>query len=367
MAYGDAPLALTDAIAHLAGGVAALRPDWAEAVPVEAALGRWPAGVVPAAEPLPAHSLAARDGFALRARDVDGASLYAPIWLRLAAGHARKVVSGDALLAGEDAVVSARDTPVDGEAISVMEAVPAGHGVWAEGSEIRQGAALLEPERALNRLDLARLRLAGHENVPCGPRVRVSLAVAETAAAHAAASLMCGILGPLIHVRPEAGTPGSRPPSLRLVVGVPAGSATAAEWLDAEGRCDVPAIALSPGSETALGRIGDDVVVVLPALPWPAAVVTWALLRPGLAPDPPEKPRLPPRCLPLLRKVSSPLGWREVVPVAIRDQAATPLPRGLRSPPLGTDGTIVIAAGSEGFHRGASGPVQSLDELGGWT
>ena len=126
-------------------------------------------------------------------------------------------------------------------------------------------------------------------------------------------------------------------------------------YLNGEASNHVYGIALSPGDTAAFASVGRRPVLALPGR-LDAALAVWlaigrrllARLTAGTEEEPAAKARL-------ARKVASPLGLAEVVPVRLRDGAAEPIASGYLS--LATlaqaDGWILVSPDSEGYPAGA--------------
>jgi molybdopterin biosynthesis enzyme len=113
-------------------------------------------------------------------------------------------------------------------------------------------------------------------------------------------------------------------------------------------------IALSPGETAAFGIVGSRPVLLLPGR-LDAAIAGWLVLGQHLLERlsaSTEQTTTTPAIL--ARKIASPLGLAEVVPVRCRDGRAEPLASGYL--PLAAiaqaDGWIFVPAGSEGYPAG---------------
>jgi molybdopterin molybdotransferase len=183
-------LALLDArAAVLRDLLADARSPRVEGVLLDQAVGRVLAAPLVADRDQPPFDRVTRDGFAVRAVDVAGASEATPVELgvdgevpagaelagRVEAGRCVEIMTGAPLPAGADAVVMVEHTerPSPG-AVRVRRAVAAGENVVPRGSELGQGAVAL-PAGA--RLDPAAVALAA--SLGCAePQVRARPRVA---------------------------------------------------------------------------------------------------------------------------------------------------------------------------------------------
>jgi putative molybdopterin biosynthesis protein len=139
------------------------------------------------------------------------------------------------------------------------------------------------------------------------------------------------------------------------------------------GTLAVHGVAVRPGHPVVLGVVGQTPVLGAPGYPVSAALTFEIFAVPLLA----ELSGAPPRRRPvttarLARKLASPLGMDDWVRVRLGvvggDTVATPLPRGagVLTSLVRADGLLVVPAGSEGHHAGASVTVEllrTLDEI----
>ena len=164
--------------------IAGAEPLPAESVSIGAALGRVLAQDVCAPQPCPADNRSTRDGYALRAADVAGASPHNPVLLHLAgecrmgtvchaalhAGEAWRVYTGGPLPHGADAVVMQEDakpqhSPSRSPHIAISQPCAAGLHVLARGADMPQGAQLAKGGTKLGAHHIA-LLAQFYEHVP---------------------------------------------------------------------------------------------------------------------------------------------------------------------------------------------------------
>ncbi len=177
-----------------------------EEVPVVAARGRVLAAPVVAATDLPPWDNSAMDGYAVRADDIAGAGEETPARLRLVGevaaggvpgvdvgpGCAARIATGAPLPPGADAVVQVElTTPLDAAgvagprgrdavglapaAVLVHAALPAGSNVRLRGGDLRGGATVLGPGRAVGPAEVALIAGAGVAVVSVHRRPRVAV------------------------------------------------------------------------------------------------------------------------------------------------------------------------------------------------
>lgn len=160
-----------------------------ERIPLEAAVGRVAARRATAARPVPAFARATWDGYAVRSRDVAGATSAAPIRLpvvgavyaegnaptRLRPGTAVAIATGGAMPPGADAVAIVEHVRESPGAIALDRPVPAGERIAAPGSDLRRGAVLVRPGDLLTPARLGALAIAGHSGVTVHRRPTVAI------------------------------------------------------------------------------------------------------------------------------------------------------------------------------------------------
>lgn len=358
------PASLTPLDAARAALLQGLEPMAAVALPLAEALG-CVAADVPALQPIPPHDIAVADGWALRARDLVGASSYSPLPL---ANAPVWVAAGDAMPQGCDCVIDADLVAQTGPmALVLAEAIP-GQGVRRIGGDLAEGGFVIASGRPVRPLDLLIARAAGLEKLSVRrPRLRVvNIPAASGPTVTATATL-------IVEIARAAGAE---------VVGVEASGRDAvsiAEALDASsrdmfvsiggsgvGRGDAAILALAqrgelvahgiamqPGRTSAIGRIGKIPVIALPGAPDQALAAWWTLALPALDQISGRQPRAP-VTLPLARKIASSVGIAEIVlvekiedtwmPLAIGDLSLQTIAR--------ADAWLEVSGESEGFAAG---------------
>ena len=375
------PVALETAWRWIEGN--ALRLD-AESVDLEAAHGRIPVEPPLAAGDVPATSCAAEDGYAVSAEATVGAAPYNPLSCPIAEavagglprGAVARVGAGQPLPLGANAVVPYDAVEPEGDGrISVLAGVAEGAGVMMAACELRAGEPLWPAARRgpLRAADIGLLAAAGIRRVAVIRRPRTRILIAGAASAP-------DLLGPMLHAlverdggvvidvaRLERGQArlAAVVADAEIVIVARAVEGRPGEGIDAlvagAAEMAIRGVAIEPGRETCLARLGDAIVTLLPDLPaacfWSYELVAGRALRcrGGRAPDFPFESR---RCR-TTRKIASPLGLTEVVPVRL-DPAApgavVPFPNG-PSPRLrdaaAADGFALIPAASEGSPAGS--------------
>ncbi len=318
---------------------------------------------MPPLQAVPRRDTAASDGWALRARDLVGASSYTPLPL---ARPPVWVEAGDAMPEDCDCVVDADSVDHAGPRFQMLaEAIP-GQGVRRAGADIAEGKSVIAPSRRIRRIDLLGARAAGLQSLNVRrPRLRlvdipansgytdtVQL-IAELAGA-AGASTARAKAGR----RDAASTAKAIEPGdcdlLVTIGGSGVGRTDAAiAALAARGEVVAHGIAVQPGRTAAVGRIGKIPVVALPGAPDQALAAWLTLVLPVLD----RLSGLAPRqsiTLPLARKIASSVGIGEIVLLERTENAWMPLAIG--EMPLATiarsDAWLLVPGGSEGFAAG---------------
>jgi molybdopterin molybdotransferase len=161
-----------------------------ETVVLENATGRVLAGAVVAGENIPAFPRATMDGFAVRARDVYGASEIIPALLevvgkvemgeaadqQLITGQAIAIPTGGMLPPGADAVVMVEHTqPLDDRTIEVTRPAAPGDNVLQAGEDLRLGEEVLPAGHRLRPQDAGLLAALGIMSVDVVRRPRVAV------------------------------------------------------------------------------------------------------------------------------------------------------------------------------------------------
>ncbi|MGH1575221.1 molybdopterin-binding protein [Methylobacterium sp. P31] len=301
-------LPFRDALALLCGDVAPVTPC---RLTLSAAQGRISAEAIAALRAVPDRFSALRDGFAVEAASVGGASPYAPVPLVAAPPW---VEAGESLPTGTDAVL----LPEGFEGGAVVADVAVREGVRAPGEEIDAGEILVAAGTRIGPLQRLGLAAAGLEAVAVRlPWLRV---VSTGASAH---DYLAPLLVRLIEDhggRAESVATGDEAeaiaeairhdgPDAVLVLGGSGFGRTdhSAEALGRAGEVRAHGIALRPGETAAIGTVQGRSVLILPGRPEAALAVFLALGRPLLArlTGAREAPRAVQRCCAKLRPRSA--------------------------------------------------------------
>jgi len=330
-------------------------------LPLAKALGCIAADM-PALAAFPPAAIAAADGWALRARDLAGASSYTPLPL---AKPPVWVEAGDALPEGCDCVVDSDAIDRSGPMVQVLaDAIP-GQGVRRSGGDIAAGSSVAAGRR-IGPLDLLVMRAAGLETAAVRrPRLQIVNIPARSGQVMTAELIVANARGAGAEVRlieassrEVSGIAGAFDPDgcnlLITIGGSGVGRSDAAvAALARRGQVIAHGIALQPGRTAALGSIETIPVIVLPGAPDQALAAWWTLVLPALDRLSGRLPRRP-VTLPLARKIASSVGIAEIALLARNDDAWMPLAVGdLPIESLArADGWLAVPGGSEGHAAG---------------
>ncbi len=192
MVGAEALLTLDEAREQMLAGVTALP---SEQVPLAEAAGRVLAQAITSLLTVPPWDNSAMDGFAVRAADVEFATIDAPVVLPVvgesAAGRALdasvevgtavRILTGAPMPPGADTVVPVEDTDAPMGAaelpghVSIRRPRPVGAHVRRAGGDLREGMALLDAGTELTPAQLALIAAGGHGRVTVHRRPRVAV------------------------------------------------------------------------------------------------------------------------------------------------------------------------------------------------
>lgn len=351
-------------------------PDVADSEPVALgqARGRVLAAPLPFPGDLPDRDLALDDGYAVRAQDTQGASPYNPLFLSLvpkeaalAAGNASACHAGEALPPGADAVLPLEAGEAAATSLELCAEVASGTGIGRRGQTGRGGDIALAAGQCLAAAQIALAASLGVARLTLRrrPTVALRIAGAKPPAAEALAAALAALIvrdGGLPRAGPGRALAEAGADDLVLLVGRSGwgeDDAAATDIAAAGGRLDHHGLALTPGGSAGLGWLGSTPLLLLPGEPL-AALVTYELLAGRLLRRLAGRPSAwpgPVRRLTLTRKIASPIGLSEFVPVLCQGETAAPLPL---APPGGlvslarADGFLIVPAEREGYPPGAA-------------
>jgi molybdopterin biosynthesis enzyme len=333
---------------------------------VSEALGRTLAQDVIVATNVPAAPMALRDGWAVQSDLTHDASSYTPAVLP---ALPKRLNAGDVLPAAADAVAPLDAVVIRAKTAEIVIAMAAGDGVLGAGADLSAKSILLVAGRRLKHGDIAALAAAGVRRIAVrAPRVRVAPppgtgdAVIDAITSFAAAAIAHEGGVAIASDLPPDGDPlaaALQDDSVDAIVGIGGTGCGAAdrsvETLAALGQVDAHGIAIMPGETAAVGFAGTRPVLLVPGR-IDAAMAVWLLIgRHILAHLCGRELDEPAVTAELSRKISSPLGLAEMVPVRRLDQKVEPIASGYI--PLQAiaraDGWVLVPADSEGYQAGA--------------
>jgi molybdopterin molybdotransferase len=333
------PASLTPLDVALAAVLEGLEPVEATALPLAEALGCVAAGM-PTLNGHPPHDIAASDGWAMRARDLVGASSYSPLPLTKSPVW---VEAGDVMPDACDCVVDADSVDQTGAMVQALaEAIP-GQGVRRLGGDIGPGHSVIAPGQSIRPLDLLIARTAGLQQLNVRQPILRIVNIAANSADAATAPLIaeCARAAGVAVIFTE--TAARDPASIAAARDPAAGD----RMISAHG------IALQPGRTSAVGRIWKIPVIALPGAPDQALAGWWTLALPALDRLSGRQKRKP-VTLPLARKIASSVGVAEIallerhdggwMPLAVGELALTTIAR--------ADAWLAVPGSSEGFAAG---------------
>ena len=356
------PVSLTPLDAALDALLRGLEPLAPVALPLAEALGCVAAEILP----LPAHpsrDVAVSDGWALRARDLVGASSYSPLPL---SAPPVWVEAGEAMPAGCDCVIDADLLDQTGPIVQALaEAIP-GQGVRRAGSEISGASALIASGRRIRPLDLLIARAAGLAelnvrrprlrivNIPAASGEAVTAQLIAESARAAGADVVCVEAAARDAASVAAAADAGACDLLITTGGTGVGGSDAViAALARRGEVIAHGIAVQPGRTAAVGRAGTIPAIALPGAPDQALAAWWTLALPVLDALSGREPR-PAVTLPLARKIASSVGIAELalveaiegrwLPLAVGDLSLDAIAR--------ADAWLVVPGGAEGFAAG---------------
>jgi len=264
---------------------------------------------ITAAYPIPSFDSASRDGYAVAAESVSGATAANPVSLKIvdvvnegyssdtpvASGQAVAISAGALMPEGADAVLaetSVQDAD-DSDEIAVTDSFVGGSGVTKAGSQRHAGAVVVPAGTRLGDRELAAVATAGHARVAVHPQPRVVVVTVGDELVDTTRALTAGLVHDSVSVMLTAsgdqagattfrGGPSRRDEAtlartiedqlvradLIVVVGEDDGESEpgdglVASALKAAGCEDLEYCQLEPGPAIGLGTVGEDQIPVV--------------------------------------------------------------------------------------------------------
>ncbi len=341
-------LSVPDALALL---MAQVGPVKAERLPLAEAEGFTLSEPLLAPDDIPPRAIAIRDGWAVASQDLVGASGYSPAALTRPPTRVR---NGDVLPPGADAVLPPDSVMRVGGLVEATDTAVPGQGARRRGEDAGSAGVLRGAGRTVRGLDIAVAAAAGVETCSIR-RPRVRLVGPEGDGATALLVHRIGPCGARVErwARP-AGAPLAADLSregadLIVIAGADASALSAVDQVASR-------IALRPGEGAGCGRVGATPVLWCPLRLEVALALALALIEPCIAYLAGALDRAPPLVAPLTRKVSSSVGFTDIVLLRRTSEGLEPIAvADLTLAALGAaDAWLTIAPESEGFAAGAT-------------
>jgi molybdopterin biosynthesis enzyme len=314
----------------------------------------------------PTTRLSLTDGWAMNSDETLGAGSYAPATL---VNPPQRIDAGQPMPPDTDSVAAFDVVDTSGPRAQALTEINPGEGVLPAGSDCDPAMPLRRAGERLRVADIAVFAAAGLARVMVRePRLQV-LPVRGNALVAAAARMVasdierCGGTA-----RVETGRDlnlalaADGPDAIVVVGGTGRGrNDTSVQTLSRAGEVAVHGIALTPGETAAFGFVGRRPVLLLPGR-LDAALAVWLTIgRQMLARLAGGSDDAAAAIMPLTRKVASPVGLAEFVPVRRVGDAAEPLAGKYLS--LSTlsraDGWVLVPADSEGYAERSAVPVRA--------
>lgn len=391
----------------LAAALDGIGPLPAEAIPVTEAAGRVLAAAVESTVDVPGFRRATMDGYAVRAEDTYGASVYNPITFRVLGssmpgadappaierGQCLRIMTGAPVPDSADAVLKAEDTTGSGDQVAATAAVPVGRNIGRVGEDVAAGDRIIPSGRRLLAQDVGLLAAVGHNPVSVirRPIVRIVVSGDELLPPGAApsGSAIADSNSPMLAAL--VGRDGGVPAILRVpddreamaeAIGAPgadvivtAGAASVGSedrvpvLVGELGELSVHGITMRPSAPTGVGTVNGVRVLILPGNPVAclAAYDFFALpvvrLLAGRSPDWPY--RSIERTL--SRRLVSQVGRTDYARVVADGEFVEPIAisgSSVLSSVTRATGFVVVPAALEGYAEGTTVTVHCYREAG---
>jgi molybdopterin molybdotransferase len=345
---------------------AATRPVAPQQVRPHEATGRVLAAPLRASTPLPAIAVALRDGWAVAAGDVVGASSYSPI---VVAAPPPWIETGRPMPAGSDGVLPPDGLLAQGGVIEIIASIAPGEGVRNAGADAVAGAVLREAGERLRPIDAVLALAAGIEHVSIRePRVQILTLPREPlldTTGELLERLVAGAGARVERMRLPSRDAGAIAAALlahdadflAVVGGTGFGQEDhAGEVLAASGSLIAHGIALRPGETAGCGLVGATPVILVPGRLEAGLAATLALVLPCLDHTMGATRSVPTVSGPLTRKISSTVGMTEIVLLRRSGPGLEPLAVGdlTLSAIAGAEAWLAVPPDSEGLAAGAT-------------
>lgn len=306
----------------------------------------------------PKAALALRDGYAVRAESTLDASSYAPAQIVPAPP---RIDTGAAMPPNTDAVAALDTVQVRGGQAEALAPIAPGDGVLAPDTDTTAHLKMRLAGARLRHIDVALLGTLGIERVMVRqPRVRIVQATPGDIVRGTAILIALAIdsesgIAVRDNIALEAALTDSGEDAIVVIGGTGSGTGDkSVRTLARVGTVQFHGIGITPGETTALGFAGGRPVLLLPGR-IDAALAGWLTVgRRMLARLAFRLIEEQPFTAELARKIASPLGLAEVIPVRRRLGKVEPCATGyLPMQALArAEGWVLVPADSEGYPEG---------------
>jgi molybdopterin molybdotransferase len=333
---------------------------------IEAGLGLTLVHDLVSAAAKPSFAIALRDGWAVRADALAGASSYSPLPLEPAPPW---VNAGDKLPDSADSVAPFDAIAFTGALAQAVAQVFPGEGILQQGGYTRSDAVLKQAGSRLRATDIAAATLADIANVKAR-KPRIALVQGGERDVSATLSFLVraietrGGSAEIVSVTFEKFLASKFEEDAIIAVGGTGGGRndTAVEMLTSRGEVAVHGVAIAPGETSALGQAQGKPVLLLPGR-FDAALAGWLLIgQPLLDALAGYSEGGATTTVTLARKIASAPGIAEIVPLRIDGTKALPLGSGVLSLEKLSlaHGWVLVPPESEGFAEGAEVEMRPL-------
>jgi molybdopterin biosynthesis enzyme len=343
---------------------AAIRPVAPQMMPPHQARGCVLAAPIQVAGPVPPEAIALRDGWAVAASDVVGASSYSPIF---PAAPPPWIETGQVLPMGTDSVLPPDGFSARNGLPEIIAAIAPGEGVRYAGGDVAAGAVLREAGERVRPADVALALAAGIDRISVRQaRVQI-LSLPGPAILDATGELVANLVEAAGGVPERVHLPSRDGASIGAAVRRQDGNLMvviggtgfgredhAAEALAGAGSVMAHGIALRPGETAGCGVVGTTPIMLVPGRLEAALATMLALGLPCLDHLMGAAPGRPLQSGRLTRKISSQVGVTEIVLLRRHGQGIEPLAVGdlTLAAIAAAEAWLAVPAESEGFARG---------------
>lgn len=369
------PPSLTDLDAALAELLRPLTVVPSRMVPLAKSRGLIAAASPPPDQPFPPCMIASIDGWACNALDLIGASPMSPVPLTAPPSW---VEVGQALPDGCDAVLQGKLVQKNGPFwIAIGEAMP-GEGVIRRGEHLAAGSAILRAGHCIGAADILLAEILGASTLSCHiPKVRV-IDVSDSREPGPSCRFVRSWLGQIGAEVEASSSLGRNAAHLATMIDETKADLTVTIGGTGQGRRDETAAAIAQAGRLAAHGIAfsscltagfgwrdDHPIIALPAAPEAAMIGCLGLLTPVID-RLSGRQAVQPLCLPLTRKITSPVGLAELalfrrqgdgwMPIAVGRLSLDQLRR--------ADGWVIVPSGDEGYPAGEIIGARPVGNLG---